>query len=92
MKKACPDVLRTPNVLLYFFKKDLPFCFLCENCPEGVLNFYMPGNFRTMVHFEKCDMAFDSKIHCLVLKSLDGHERGPQGTDSDENFGTPYSF
>ena len=25
---------------------------LCENCPEGVLNFYMPGNFRTRVHFE----------------------------------------
>ena len=23
---------------------------------------------------------------------LIGHERGPQGTDLDENFGTPYSF
>ena len=23
---------------------------------------------------------------------LIGHERGPQGTDLDENFGTPYSL
>ena len=70
----------------------LPFCSLCENCPKGVVNFYMPGNFRTWAHFEKWDMAFDSKMPCLVLKSLDGHETGRQATDLDENFGTPYSF
>ena len=32
------------------------------------------------------------KIQCLGLKPLDGHESGPQGTDLDENFGTPYHF
>ena len=52
----------------------------------------MPGNFRTRAHSEKWDMAFDSKMPCLVLKSLDGHETGRQATDLDENFGTPYSF
>ena len=37
-------------------------------------------------------MAFDSKVQCLALKSLDGHETGRQATGLDENFGTPYSF
>ena len=77
--------------LLYFFLR-IAVLFLCENCPEGVLNFYMPGNFRTRVHFEKRDMAVESNMPCLVLKSLDGHETGRQATDLDENFGTPYSF
>ena len=31
-------------------------------------------------------------IPCTGLKSLDGHERGPQGTDLDEKFGTPIVF
>ena len=56
------------------------------------MNFYMPGNFRTRAHSEQWDMAFDSKMPCLVLKSLDGHETGRQATDLDENFGAPYSF
>ena len=63
-----------------------------RTCPEGVLNFYMPGNFRTRVHFEKGYMVFESKTLCLVMKSLDGHETGRQATDLDDNFGTPYSF
>ena len=72
--------------------KKILFCFLCVKCPEGVLIFYMPGNFRTRAHSEKWDMAFDSKMPCVVLKSLDGHETSRQATDLDENFGTPYSF
>ena len=78
-------------IVLYLFLR-IAVLFLCENCPEGVLNFYMPGNFRTRAHSEQWDMAFDSKMPCLVLKSLDGHEMGRQATDLDENFGTPYSF
>ena len=79
------------NDILYLSFR-IAVLFLCENCPEGVLDFYMPGNFRTRAHSEKWDMAFDSKMPCLVLKSLDGHETGRQATDLDENFGTPYSF
>ena len=42
---------KSSNILLYLFLR-IAVLFLCENCPEGVLNFYMPGNFRTRVHFE----------------------------------------
>ena len=42
------------------------------------MNLYMPGDFRTRAQFEKWDMAFDSKMPCLVLKSLDRHEMGRQ--------------
>ena len=56
------------------------------------MNFYMPGNFRTRVHFEKRDMAVESNMPCLVLKSLDGHETGRQATDLDENFGASMVF
>ena len=52
----------------------------------------MPSKCRTGAHPEKWDMAFDSKMPCFALKSLDGHETGRQATDLDENFGTPYSF
>ena len=37
-------------------------------------------------------MAFRSKITCLVLNSLDGHETSRQATDLDDNFGTPMVF
>ena len=30
-----------------------------------------------------------NSIPCTGLKSLDGRERGPQGTDLDENPGAP---
>ena len=32
------------------------------------------------------------KSNFSELNSLDGHETGAQGTDLDENFGTPYRF
>ena len=55
------------------------------------MKFYMLGNFRTRVHLEKCDIAFDSKMPYLVLKTLNGHETRRQATDLDDNFGTPLS-
>ena len=52
----------------------------------------MPGKFHRRAHTEIWDMAFDSKMPCLVLKSLDGHDMGRQATDLDENVGTPLQF
>ena len=37
-------------------------------------------------------MAFDPKIPCLVLKSLNGHETSCQAMALDENFCTPVVF
>ena len=80
--------------ILYLFLRIAVLSFV-RKLPRGAWIFYMPGKFRINVHFETWYMAFDSfdsKILCLVLKSLDGHETGRQATDLDENFGTPYSF
>ena len=59
---------------------------------EGVLNFYIPGNFRTRAHSENMGHGFRFEDAMLGIEILDGHETGRQATDLDENFGTPYSF
>ena len=71
------------NDILYLSFR-IAVLFLCENCPKGVLKVYMPGNFRTKVHFEKWDMAFNFENTMFGMRSLDGHGKGRQATDSDE--------
>ena len=73
-----------------FSFKNCRFVFCAKIAQRGFC-FFRAGQFRTRAHPEKWDMALDSKMPCLVLKSLDGHETGRQAKDLDENFGAPCS-
>ena len=77
--------------VLYFFLRIAVLVFVWE-LPRGGFEFLHAGQFSHKGSLWEMGHDFDSKISCSVLKSLDGHERSPQGTDLDEKSGHLYSF